>query len=195
MSTPKPPKQFRLTFKAEYDFEYHEDGTHTKTEGPPLAYAVVYTPNTKTYPKQVQSQDDWAYAENHRNSDLRPAYFVQDDKFWTRRSRWEMKPGMTRELAQGLGHDQVWDIITAETQVPDYLQPRIIDNVPLEGFRIQHMVARYKGNKLWRILDPRGFELEILSGVLEDLLMTGVVDRGLIVGPCIWAGPKNLKRV
>ena len=43
--------------------------------------------------------------------------------------------------------------------------------------------------------DPRGFELEIASGVFEDIVMTGVVDRGLIVGPCIWQSQKKLVRV
>ena len=56
------------------------------------------------------------------------------------------------------------------------------------------MVARHRGNKLWRILDPRGFELEILSGTFEELVMSGVVDRGLIIGPCIWQTGKKLVR-
>jgi len=55
---------------------------------------------------------------------------------------------------------------------PSVLQKQalVLENLPLEGYRLQHMVGRYStDNKVWRVLDPRGFELEIMTENLDFL--------------------------
>ena len=70
---------------------------------------------------------------------------------------------------------------------PKDLLPRIIDNIPLTGFKIVDTVTRYStSNKLWRILDPRGFELEISTANMESVIMSGIIDKGEIIDKCVW---------
>lgn len=65
----------------------------------------------------------------------------------------------------------------------------IIDNVLVEGFKLGDSVRRYgwgKGNVLWRIADPRGFELEISSPNLASILACTTIVNGAIQGRCVW---------
>ena len=192
------PKQFRLTLQEQIERVYDESDktfkTFTEIKHPPLAFANIYEPHTKAYPERVKTQDNWAYQEGIWNVDKTSAYFEKDGVFWYRRVTNELKAGVpeSERYNRNLGN---FEVVVREGPMSPELQPRIIDNVVLEGFRIQHMVARHRGNKLWRILDPRGFELEIGSGCFEDLVMTGAVDKGLIIGPCIWKTGKMLVRV
>ncbi len=64
-----------------------------------------------------------------------------------------------------------------------------IDNVPMNGFRMTSDIrsSSYGGVDKWRIEDPRGFELEITSGNLAQLLSVGIIDRGEILDQCVWA--------
>ena len=73
-------------------------------------------------------------------------------------------------------------------EIPE-LQPQIIDNVPLAGFRIPEEIKRYGwngGNVVWRVEDPRGFELEIPSANLAQILLQGTIENGTIQGRCLW---------
>lgn len=66
--------------------------------------------------------------------------------------------------------------------------PRILDNVPLSGFKIVDTVARYStSNKLFRVEDPRGFELEIPVDNLLHLIENSTIVNGLVVGEYVWA--------
>ncbi len=74
------------------------------------------------------------------------------------------------------------------------VEPLIIDNVPTFGFEIVDVVSRYRtDNKLYRIFDPRGYELEISAENLFDVLMNNTVVKGKIMEPLVWArnGAKN----
>ena len=63
----------------------------------------------------------------------------------------------------------------------------IIDNVPQKGFKVLGSVSRWStSNKLFRILDPRGFIVEIPSGNLATLLLHTTVARGTIEESCVW---------
>ena len=86
-----------------------------------------------------------------------------------------------------------------ETMVYDYktrtrtasgLETNTIDNsVALDGFKIANHVRRYGwggGNVVWRIEDPRGFELEISSANMASILDTTTLVHGVISGKCIW---------
>lgn len=67
---------------------------------------------------------------------------------------------------------------------------RIIENVPAEGFKITDDIKRVYwggGNVVWRIEDPRGFELEIQSSNLMAIIqVAGLEQGGRIPGKCVW---------
>ena len=84
-----------------------------------------------------------------------------------------------------------------QTESPS-LEPLLLKNVPLTKYTLNDTVRRtgYNGgNVVWRVSDPRGFDLEIasdnLAGILESV---GVLAGGEIPGECIWAreGSRNL---
>lgn len=65
---------------------------------------------------------------------------------------------------------------------------RIIENKPTRGFKLLEVVSRYStSNKLFRVVDPRGFELEISADNLLDLAMASTIVKGEIIEECIWA--------
>jgi len=71
------------------------------------------------------------------------------------------------------------------------LPARTYDNGPLEGFYIgrsvNHSSSWNRCSDKWRIEDPRGFELEVPSGNLEEIVRTCTIVDGKIEQPCIWA--------
>lgn len=67
------------------------------------------------------------------------------------------------------------------------IDAKIVDNVLMPGFKIAHSVTRYStSNVVWRILDPRGFELEISSANMSDLIGSTIIEQGEIQERCIW---------
>ncbi len=179
------PKQYRITLKDQLDWTYSKDYTVTTVKRiMPLGFANVYDPHTKAYAKREKTQNTWAYGINRLD---------ENGKVWTIGRHWELHPDFavyennTRPNQKLIEHDEI---------VPEFLQHIIVANIPMEGFKIQRSVSRYStSNKLWRILDPRGFELEITTGTMEDLILGGEIKNGLIVGPCIWSTAKQLVRV
>jgi hypothetical protein len=67
---------------------------------------------------------------------------------------------------------------------------KIIDNEPLEGFKVTDDVKRKYyggGNVVFRIADPRGFEVEIESqNLMALILFAGIQPGGIINGKCCW---------
>jgi hypothetical protein len=70
--------------------------------------------------------------------------------------------------------------------------PRVWDNVPMTGFKLIDTVNRYRGNKLFKVLDPRGVEFEITVQSLYHILCEGTVANGEIVDACVWLKGKDL---
>lgn len=68
---------------------------------------------------------------------------------------------------------------------------QIVNNVPLAGFKLADTIRRYaewgRGNVVWRIEDPRGFELEITNNNLMQIMISTAIVNGEICSPCIWA--------
>lgn len=63
----------------------------------------------------------------------------------------------------------------------------IIPNVPSTGFKLGSVVSRYStDNKLFRVTDPRGFEVEISAGNVSALLQDSTVINGEVQEECIW---------
>lgn len=78
-------------------------------------------------------------------------------------------------------------------------EAKVIPNEPLAGYKISESVKRTGGwnggNVVWRIVDPRGFEWEITSNNLSQIItQTGISAGGVINGRCIIArvGSTNL---
>ena len=74
---------------------------------------------------------------------------------------------------------------------PEY-SPRIWKNDPLTGFKIIDTVNRYRGNKLLKVMDPRGVEFEITVQSLYHIIQGGTVKNGEIMDACLWKSGKNL---
>ena len=97
------------------------------------------------------------------------------------------------------GHDQYgyvdgkWVVIKKAEKIPS----QIFENTPMEGFEICREVKRTYwggGNVVWRIFDPRGFELEISSANLAKILTFATLEAGKIKGKCVWGrlGANNI---
>lgn len=72
------------------------------------------------------------------------------------------------------------------------IDPIVIDNTPTTGFKIVETVERYStSNKLFRIRDPRGFELEISAENLFDVITNYTIVKGEIIEPLVWAREKG----
>lgn len=69
------------------------------------------------------------------------------------------------------------------------LTPRTLKNELAEGFEIARSVRRYGwngGNVVWRVIDPRGFELEISSANFASIVDCTTIVNGVIQGRCVW---------
>lgn len=89
--------------------------------------------------------------------------------------------------------NSMWNTKTKVYDKVTPLEPTIIDNVPLSGFKIAESVRRVYwggGNVVWRIVDPHGYELEISSANLAKILDCSSVVNGEIMGECVWGRDK-----
>ena len=80
----------------------------------------------------------------------------------------------------------------------DKLPAQTYENNPMCGFKlgrnVRHGYGWGQGNVKWRIEDPRGFELEISSPNLAQILAFCTIESGEILEDCIWArmGAENI---
>ena len=62
-----------------------------------------------------------------------------------------------------------------------------IDNPPLTGFKLTKEIKRWMtSNVVWRIIDPRGFQLEISSGNLAYIMANTIINHGTIEAELQW---------
>lgn len=69
------------------------------------------------------------------------------------------------------------------------INTKVYDNGLMEGFRIAESIRRIGwngGNVVWRIVDPRGFELEISSANFARIVDCTTITNGVIQGKCVW---------
>ena len=77
-----------------------------------------------------------------------------------------------------------WAGITAHDKIKKH---EIIKNVPMTGFKIGDKVSRLvTSNVVWRITDPREFQLEISSGNMAYILAETAINKGLIDAELVW---------
>lgn len=172
----KAPNELHLTFKEQWEWA-REDwekplAERIKIVNLPLAFAQVYEPNKKGWEKKKDTQMKWAYGSAD-------TWEEREDGIWMKESKSWFYPT----------HGQPYLIDKPPYRVEEYLQPRVIKNDPMSGFKIVESVSRYStSNKLWRIEDPRGFELEISTGNMEAILKEGCVLKNEIQGTLQWFG-------
>jgi hypothetical protein len=84
---------------------------------------------------------------------------------------------------------------TIDSWIDKKIPTEVIDNKPRAGYHLSERVTHGGGwndlNVFWRIVDPRGFELEISSGNLGKLFQYCDIDHGLITGECVWGWDKG----
>ena len=74
---------------------------------------------------------------------------------------------------------------------------KVFKNVPMVGFEIsksvRHSFSRSNVER-WRIIDPRGFELEISNTNMSLIIESCIIDNGEIIDSCVWAreGQENV---
>ena len=132
--------------------------------------------------KRISTVDSWVGANGGRHEHIAPdesEQFLKDNpsaKFLRDHSDYERNPHIAYLIPNEEGKHY-----------------KILDNVPNEpqlGFRITKMVSRSGswngGNKLVRIEDPRGFELEISVDNLVKAMSTTTFTDGVCQEECVW---------
>jgi hypothetical protein len=76
------------------------------------------------------------------------------------------------------------------------LPAQTYENKPMNGFKLGRSLRHGgggwgQGNVKWRIEDPRGFELEITSPNLAQIMSCTTIENGEILDQCMWARLKS----
>jgi hypothetical protein len=130
-----------------------------------------HEPTKATDAKRKSTQHSWAYY----------GLYEKNGEFWEKGTDWKYDPVMHSHSS--VPYDRPIDPLYA---------PRIWDNVPMAEFKIIDTVNRYRGNKLFKVLDPRGVEFEITVQSLYHLLQESTVRNGVILDECVWMKGKDL---
>lgn len=149
---------------------------------------------------QERIEGSWKLPLNQRNKTLLGfATYLEDNKAFENRKRtidyWS-QPYIQYYIDDS---DPRWDPTRQQNvqQVRDNrpdLVPKVMDNPLQLGFKISKEVRRSgwgSGNVLWRIEDPRGFELEISSANMASIMDYCIIDHGEIMTACRWGWDKT----
>lgn len=138
--------------------QHRKEGNEFPTR---LGFISPYEKNA-AFRKRKESQDTWAYG---RGTD----FIIKED--------------------EGVIHGTNGTKDVAEYFMTNAF-PRIIKNEPATGFEIARSVRRSgwkgAGNVLWRIQDPRGFEVEIISENFASIVDCTTIVNGVIQEECVW---------
>lgn len=162
-----------ITFKEQFDSEYDSiNRTWINHPQEPLGFAARYNPGSAACERKNMDQRDWAYGrcrltESHQ-------YRIIE----------------VRHEDLGVNQNPRWKRIETDVGAHPH-QPIVVDNEPLEGFKIVDFASRYTGNKWIRIRDPRGFELEISVANLIEMVGKVTITNAVIQGKCVWDFGKN----
>jgi hypothetical protein len=149
-----------------------------KNEDGLLGFASPYTRDS-AFEKRKNTQDNWAYGTG-------VTVDIDDQDNITVSGQGHRG---------GYGRGETWD---AAMLFMTNAYPRILKNEPVAGFQLAKSVRRSgwsgSGNVVWRITDPRGFDLEITSENFASVLNCSDVIKGVIQGRCVWGrdGSKNI---
>lgn len=152
---------------------YYDSTTCKYIHNPPTNFGFLHPheENTKADKSRKQTQLQWAYVPNYGTE-----VFQKDSEWFISEKIYSYDKETSCKI----------------TKIDDEYAPRIWTNTPLTGFKIIDTVSRERGNKLFKVLDPRGIEFEITALSLFKIIMNGTVKNGEILDTCVWAGNKNL---
>lgn len=176
MTKKKVPDQIYVVSKNRPESEYIKDPVtglwkHSQGSDHNFGFLHPHEPNKATDAKRKHTQHSWAYHGLYENN----------GQWWEKGTEWKYDPIMHSH--KSVPYDRPIDPLYA---------PKIWDNVPMEGFKIIDTVNRYRGNKLFKVWDPRGIEFEITVQSLYHLLQEGTVRNGVILDACVWMKGKDL---
>lgn len=151
-----------------------EHPTIENPDPPPLAFATPYGTD-KAAIKRMGTVDAWTHGYHGRKWYLYEFITGGDNNQYSGYQPAAKDPSKPR-----------WQDDNAITIDPK--PSEVIDNVPLRGYRIPKMVRRsVTDNVVWRVQDPRGWEVEISSQNLYLLIdECGITAGGEILVECIW---------
>jgi hypothetical protein len=129
-----------------------------------------HEPNKKNDGARKATQYEWAYRGMPKQT--------EDGHFW-------------QYVREKYDHEKGCWVYENRPIEPEQ-EPRVWDNVPLAGFKIIDTVNRYRGNKLYKVMDPRGVVFEVTIKSMFEIFMNSTVIRGEIMHPCLWKANKNL---
>ena len=169
----KVPDQIYVVSQKRSEYEYPVPGNwNVKNEiEHNFGFLHPHEPTKATDAKRKHTQHQWAYS----------GMYEKNGEFWEKGVEWIYNPVMHSHA--NIPYDRPIDPLYA---------PKVWDNVPLTGFTLIDTVNRYRGNKLFKVMDPRGIEFEITVQSLYHILCEGTVSNGLIVDACVWAKGKDL---
>jgi hypothetical protein len=198
----KIPKQLYVTLRQERKVEPDDS---------PLGFASPYEPGTSGFKKRQKTQLEWAYSvatthttfslhDYHRinvyQNPLSLMYSQDDTSGEVKMFEWvddETLPRLEAKDNDDWLKQYLPDTYCGKSRqevTDDHpMAPKILDNVPLSGYQLTKEVRRTGwngGNVVWRILDPRGFQLEISSANLARIIDCSTITEGVIMEPCIW---------
>lgn len=88
---------------------------------------------------------------------------------------------------------------TKQYEVAKSIPAVSLENKPMAGFKLGRNISGggsgwNSRHDKWRIEDPRGFQLEISSGNLEEIMRLSTIELGEILEKCVWArlGQENI---
>lgn len=180
----KIPDEVYVTAMSRPEREYPIPGNynHFIETDHTFGFLHPHEPKLKADAKRKKTQMDWAYGSGYDYGTGRVWGPYEKNGVW-----WQK------------GADVTWDPVTHrqirteyDRPIPDHLAPKIWANTPLTGFKLIDTVNRYRGNKLFKVLDPRGVEFEITVNSLYHILQEGTVQNGIILDACVWKSGKNL---
>lgn len=170
MATKKYPAKIFVVSKNRVE-RYSDDGWKTTQEDHHnFGFLHPHEPQLKTDANRKETQLGWAY---------KGTVYRIGDQYWHK--------GIDRRWENGVTVMEKFD-----GPIDPQYAPRVWDNVPLTGFRIIDTVSRDRGNKLFKVMDPRGIEFEITALSLFHIITDGEIIKGEIMTPCIWKCNKAL---
>lgn len=159
----------------------------------------------RVYPHSKYSAQDWF--NEYRSGEPAVVYQEADDTIsfftWGDDPNGELIEDISRyewNWHRDKGNDVPMPEVRQKKLVPcdnSALAPKIITNEPISGFQFTESVRRTYwggGNVVWRVSDPRGFQLEISSANLARIMDCSTIQNGVILDDCVWgrAGAQNV---
>ena len=179
MSSVKIPKQLYVVSMKLTEREYSKPDYDTYTETVSnFGFLHPHEPQLKTDAKRKQTQNSWAYNSGYSYNNK--VYQTETGEWRHFGAKWQYVPGQQSVRVE------------SDEPIPLEYAPRVWENDPLTGFMIVDTVNRYRGNKLFKVLDPRGVQFEVTVASLFEIIQHGTIVEGRIVDACLWKGNKNL---